>query len=131
LYTELSGGEKQRTQLARALAQIDFSDAEMAAPQRYLLLDEPTASLDLGHQQQLMRAIRDLAKQGVVVVVIVHDVSLAARYADKLLALQSGKVLAFGAASEVVTEAVIQVLYQVDVKVIQHPETGKPVVLGV
>jgi len=131
LYTELSGGEKQRTQLARTLAQISFPEAAGDPAQRYLLLDEPTASLDLGHQQQLMQLIRDLAEQGVVVVMIVHDVNLAARYADKLLALQSGKVLAFGAASEVVTEAVMQVLYQVDVKVIQHPETGKPVVLGV
>ena len=126
LYTELSGGEKQRTQLARALVQSGCPDK-----QRYLLLDEPTASLDLGHQQQLMQAIRQLASQGVVVVIILHDVSLAARYGDKLLALKKGKVLAFGSAEDVVTESVMHELYDVDVKVMPHPETGKPVVLGV
>lgn len=131
LYTELSGGEKQRTQLARALVQIGCPDKQSHSLQRYLLLDEPTASLDLGHQQQLMQAIRQLASQGVVVVIILHDVSLAARYADKLLALKKGKVLAFGSAEEVVTESVMRELYDVDVKVMPHPETGKPVVLGV
>lgn len=129
LYTQLSGGEKQRTQLARALTQITAVDG-CDAP-RYLFLDEPTAALDLGHQKQLMQAVKKFAQQGVSVVMVVHDVSLAARYADSLLAMRDGHVLAMGAAHKVVTVATMKELYQVDVKVASHPETGKPVVLGV
>lgn len=129
LYTQLSGGEKQRTQLARVMAQIsEPADQDKA---RYLFLDEPTASLDLGHQQQLMQGVQHFAQQGVAVVMVVHDINLAARYADRLLAMHKGSMLACGTAGEVVTEEIMSKLYQVDVNVMPHPETGKPVVLGV
>ena len=131
LYTFLSGGEKQRSQLARVMAQISVPEGSISSKARYLFLDESTASLDLGHQQQLMQVIQAFAQQGVAIVMVMHDINLAARYVDKLLAMYDGKVLAYGSAQEVVTENLMKTLYQVDVKVIAHPETGKPVILGV
>ncbi|TQV84302.1 heme ABC transporter ATP-binding protein [Exilibacterium tricleocarpae] len=127
LYPQLSGGEKQRVQLARVMAQVwRGADAEP----RLLLLDEPTTALDLGHQHQLMAAIRRFAAQGVAVVMVVHDLNLAARYADRLLALHQGRALAAGTVPEVLTAAVIRQLFNVDVRVVKHPDTGKPEILG-
>lgn len=126
LYTQLSGGEKQRVQLARVMAQVWSADD--ASP-RLLLLDEPSSSLDLGHQLQLMDAIRRFAKQGVAVMMVVHDVSLAASYADCLLALDQGHPIALGTPEAVVTETVMQELFKIPLRVIQHPENGKPMVV--
>ncbi len=129
LYTELSGGEKQRVQLARVFAQIwQAEDAENAT--RVLLLDEPTAALDLGHQHQLMRSIRKLAEQGVAVIMVLHDINLAARYADKALALLCSERLAFGTIDEVISEENIRALFEVDVHIAEHPEHKSPVVIG-
>ncbi|MCL4169000.1 UNVERIFIED_CONTAM: hypothetical protein GTU68_027587 [Idotea baltica] len=128
LYTELSGGEKQRVQLARVLAQI-WSREDAPAESRLLLLDEPTTALDLGHQQQLMSAIRTLAQQGVTVVMVLHDINLAAHYADNILALLCSQQLAFGSVNEVITAPNIKSLFGVDAKVIMHPERNTPVVI--
>lgn len=129
LYTELSGGEKQRVQLARVLAQIwRAEDADCG--QRLLLLDEPTTALDLGHQHQLMQAIRKFAASGVIVVMVLHDLNLAARYADKVLALQCSQTLAFGSVSQVICSDVIQALYATGVAVLHHPDYSTPIVLG-
>jgi iron complex transport system ATP-binding protein len=125
-YTQLSGGEKQRVQLARVMAQI--WRAEDADP-RLLLLDEPTSSLDPGHQQQLMQAIRSFSDQGVAVVIVMHDVSMAACYADYLLALDAGNVAALGSVEEVVTADLMQQIFKAKLEVIQHPVSGKPVLL--
>ncbi len=127
LYPSLSGGEKQRVQLARVMAQIWRSDADA---DRLLLLDEPVTSLDLGHQRQLMQAVRTFADSGVGVVMVVHDISLAAAYSDHLLAMNAGKWVAYGEPEAVVTEALIGELFDTQVQVIAHPNTGKPVVLG-
>lgn len=129
LYPQLSGGEKQRTHIARAIAQISTLSDEGGG--KYLLLDEPTSSLDMGHQQQLMGLVRELAATGVTIVMVMHDVNLASRYADSLLALKNGRLLCSGAAEEVVNERIMRDLYGVDVRVSTHPDTGKPVVLGV
>lgn len=129
LYTELSGGEKQRVQLARVLAQIwNAGDAPNGA--RLLLLDEPTTALDLGHQRDLMRAIQTFARQGVAVVMVLHDINLAARYADSMLALLCSQQIACGTVSEVVTEANIERLFGLKAEVIPHPQAGTPVVIG-
>lgn len=128
LYTRLSGGEKQRVQLARVMAQVWRAED---ADQRLLLLDEPTAALDLGHQQQLMQALRRFADQGVSVVMVVHDLTLAARYADSMLALDRGRAVALGTPAQVLTAAVVEQLFQVQARVVPHPDTGKPVLLGV
>lgn len=128
-YTELSGGEKQRVQLARVFAQI-WQAADAPNGVRLLLLDEPTAALDLGHQRLLMRAIRELANHGVAVVMVLHDINLAARYADKALALLRSERLAFGSIDEVINQKNIKSLFEVDVHIARHPEHNSPVVIG-
>lgn len=125
-YTRLSGGEKQRVQLARVLAQIWRAETTGS---RVLLLDEPVAALDMGHQQQIMNAISALARAGVAVVMVLHDVSLAARHADRLLALRASRVLAQGAPAEVVTPDIINQLFDIRARIMAHPDTGTPVVL--
>ncbi|MGN8158975.1 heme ABC transporter ATP-binding protein [Salinisphaera sp. SWV1] len=125
-YTRLSGGEKQRVQLARVLAQI--GSAEDAAA-RLLLLDEPVASLDIGHQSLIMRSLRRCAATGVAIVFVGHDVSLAAAHADRLLAVAEGTTVAWGTPAEVVTEATLARVFDAETHVIPHPVTGTPVVL--
>jgi len=135
LYTQLSGGEKQRVQLARVMIQIwrteDTSSRGMCNENnnRLLLLDEPTSSLDLGHQQQLMKIIRRFADQGVGIVMVAHDVNLVANHADTLLALCCGEVLAQGSPEKVITSELMKKLYQVDVDIISHPVSQKPLVV--
>jgi len=129
LYTELSGGEKQRVQLARVLAQVwDANDAENGT--RLLLLDEPTAALDLGHQQQLMSVISDFAKQGVAVIMVLHDINLAAHNTDKMLALLCSQRVAFGAPKDVMTVENINTLFGIEAKLIKHPQHGTPILIG-
>jgi len=126
LYTHLSGGERQRTQLARVMAQIWRAED---ADSRLLLLDEPTASLDLGHQQQLMQKVRDFAAQGVAVLMVLHDLNLALGFATRLLALYQGKLVADGPATEVLSADLLQRLFGAHAELIHHPHTGRPLVL--
>ncbi|KEZ76451.1 heme ABC transporter ATP-binding protein [Salinisphaera hydrothermalis] len=125
-YTRLSGGEKQRVQLARVLAQVWRAED---AGDRLLLLDEPVASLDIGHQSLIMRGLRRVAATGVAIVFVAHDVSLAAAHADGMLALADGGPVASGPPSQVVTEATLERVFDADTHVIAHPVTGTPVVL--
>lgn len=97
----LSGGEKRRAFLARALAQRP----------RLLLLDEPTAFLDLGHQAQVLDRARALADSGLCVVIALHDPNLAAGWSDRALLLRDGALVAQGAAREVLTADRLQALY--------------------
>ena len=90
----LSGGEKSRVHMARALAQLWHPRPDGAA--RWLLLDEPTAALDLAHQHAAMRLLRDWAAQGVGVVVVLHDLNLALRYADEVVVVSAGSGVAQG-----------------------------------
>lgn len=125
-YTQLSGGEKQRVQLARVMVQIwRQEDAE----QRLLILDEPTSSLDLGHQQQLMKIVRRFSDQGVGVIMVAHDINLVSHYADHLLALNCGEVIAQGQPNQVITQELMKQLYQADVDIVSHPKTQKPLVM--
>ncbi|WP_230414223.1 ABC transporter ATP-binding protein [Collimonas silvisoli] len=118
---QLSGGQRQRCWLAMVLAQ--------ETP--LLLLDEPTSMLDLGHQVDVLNRIRMLAAAGRSVVMVLHDLMAAARYADTLVAMRNGRVLAAGAPREIVTPALVQQLYQVDVDVLAAPGDGAPVVVPV
>ncbi|WP_052481016.1 heme ABC transporter ATP-binding protein [Gilvimarinus agarilyticus] len=129
LYPSLSGGEQQRIQLARVLAQIwRAEDASTSA--RLLLLDEPVTSLDIGHQHQLMQAVREFARTDVAVVMTVHDITLAGAFADRIIALKNGECIAEGSPHEVLTESLISHVFDTPVSIINHPQTGKPVVLG-
>lgn len=127
IYTQLSGGEKQRVQLSRVLAQIWEPSAVGG---RILALDEPTSSLDLSHQQQILTAVTGLARQGCAAVVVLHDLNLAARYADRILLLSCGRVAALGTPEQVLHPDIIAKVFGVKVYIIRHPETGAPVVIG-
>ncbi|RAP63900.1 hemin ABC transporter ATP-binding protein [Achromobacter sp. HZ01] len=119
-YPELSGGEQQRVQFARVLAQCEA--ARVPGEARYLLLDEPTASLDPRHQGELLRAAAELAHAGHTgVLVILHDMNLAARWCDRLLLLCAGRAIAAGAPAEVLTPANLRLAYGIDAQVIAHP----------
>jgi ABC-type hemin transport system, ATPase component len=126
LYTHLSGGEKQRAHLARVMAQIWRAED---AGERLLLLDEPTASLDLGHQQQLMQRVRDFAAQGVAVLLVLHDLNLALSFADRLLVLQEGRLIADGPSAEVLSPELLRRLFGASAELFHHPRTGRPIVL--
>jgi len=107
-YPTLSGGERARTDLARVLAQ----DTEV------VLLDEPTAALDIKHQEAVLAVARDLARAGRAVVVVLHDLSLAAGYADRVCVLSGGRVRADGTPREVLTDDLLTEVYQHPVQVV-------------
>jgi iron complex transport system ATP-binding protein len=125
LYTQLSVGEKQRTQLARVIAQV-CGEASLAGS--LLLLDEPTSSLDLAHQQQVLRAIRELAQQGCSVVLVIHDLNLAASIADQVLVLDKGRQAALGTPDHVFTRELFTKVFDVDVTISTHPQDGFPLI---
>jgi iron complex transport system ATP-binding protein len=116
----LSGGELQRAVIARALAQ--------KAP--ILLLDEPTAALDLGHQQHVLELVDELRRaDGLTVVAAMHDLTLAAQYGERLVLVDRGRVVAEGGASEVLTRERLESLYGANIRVLE--EAGAPVVVPV
>lgn len=101
--TELSGGERQRTIIARALA----TEAEA------LLLDEPVANLDIGHALDVLELCRELAREGKTVVIALHDLNLAARYADETVMISKGRIVAAGASADVLSDAGIERVFGV------------------
>ncbi|MFJ8495644.1 heme ABC transporter ATP-binding protein [Streptomyces sp. NPDC094038] len=117
-FSALSGGERARVALARVLAQ--------RAP--LLLLDEPTAALDLRHQELVLRLCRDRARAGDAVVVVLHDLALAAAYAHRVAILCAGRVAADGPPAEVFEERLLSEVYDQPVEVFPHPRTGVAVV---
>lgn len=117
----LSGGERARAQLARALVQIEaLSPSKTDAPARWLLLDEPTAALDLQHQHALLQLVRKCAQAGGIgVVVVLHDLNLALRHADDGLVLQQGRARALGPVREVLQPALVHRVWQVHGRVME------------
>ncbi len=128
LYPQLSGGEKQRVQLARVLAQI-WREEDAEGP-RLLILDEPTTALDLGHQQELMGIVKQFSTQGVAIMMVLHDINLASRYSDKLLALLCSEQIVCGNVESVVTEENISRLFNIKAKIIRHPSSNTPLVIS-
>lgn len=118
-FPSLSGGEKARVSLARVLAQ----DA------RVVMLDEPTAALDLRHQEDVLLIARDLAAGGRAVVVVLHDLSLAAAYADDIAIVHQGRLVALGSPGVVLTRERVEEVYRTPVRVLEDPDTGRPVIL--
>jgi iron complex transport system ATP-binding protein len=116
----LSGGELRRVLLARALAQE--ADA--------LVLDEPTAAVDLHHQLALFERLRAEADRGRAVLVVVHDLNLAAAYCDRLLVLAAGEVVGEGPPAEVLTEALVERVFRVRAYVTRNERTGTPLVIA-
>lgn len=119
-YPDLSGGEQQRVQFARVLAQCQAQREPGLV--RYLLLDEPISSLDPKHQIELLRITADLAhQQGLGVLVIVHEINLAARWCDQLVMLANGTIIADGAPETVLTKENLRSVYDLEADILPHP----------
>ncbi|EGQ25220.1 iron compound ABC superfamily ATP binding cassette transporter, ABC protein [Sporosarcina newyorkensis 2681] len=112
LISTLSGGEKQRVMVARALAQ----------QAKYLVLDEPTNHLDIHHQLQLMNLVKKL---NITVIAALHDLNIASVYCDHIYVLNQGQLAVAGQPEEVLTETILQEIFRVNTHIIQHPITGK------
>ncbi|WP_255572789.1 heme ABC transporter ATP-binding protein [Leucobacter tenebrionis] len=115
----LSGGERARTGFARV----------MAGRTGVLMLDEPTAALDLGHQEAVLGIARERARAGDAVLVVLHDLNLAGAYADRIALLRDGRLIACDAPDRVLTAETVSEVYRTPVEVIPHPVTGKGIVL--
>ncbi|MFQ6575156.1 heme ABC transporter ATP-binding protein [Pseudomonas sp. UM16] len=124
-YLALSGGERQRVHLARVLAQLWPGEQG-----RILLLDEPTSMLDPLHQHTTLQAVRDFADRGAAVLVILHDLNLAARYCDRILLLEAGSMHALDTPERVLNPASLKAVYGIDVLVQPHPERGHPLIIA-
>jgi len=129
-YLELSGGEQQRVQFARVLLQLTAAGhAEGGA--RYLFLDEPSSSLDPAHQHGLLRVVREMAHgEGVGVMVVLHDVNLAAQYCDRLALMAHGGILECGPPAKVLQPQALKRVYGAEAHVQAHPvHAGVPLVV--
>ena len=117
---ELSGGQRQRVWIAMALAQ----ETDV------LLLDEPTTYLDLAHQVEVLDLITDLNRQrGTTVAIVLHDLNLAARYADHVIAMKGGEIVAEGTSADVVTEDLVRDVFGLDSRVLPDPISGTPLII--
>ena len=116
--TEISGGELQRTIIARALAQQP----------RHLLLDEATSHLDISHQVEILATIRKLSEK-ITVIGVFHDLNLAAYFCDRIIAIKAGKIAADGAPEDIMTPAMLRSIFDLDASVSIHPVTGRPVIV--
>ncbi|MEM8958839.1 MAG: heme ABC transporter ATP-binding protein [Pseudomonadota bacterium] len=121
-FQELSGGEQQRAQLARVLVQV-WDPVGPDGP-RWLLLDEPVSSLDIGHQIEVMDLMRSYAGRGGGVVAVMHDLNLTAMAADMAVVMDNGRVLAKGAVDTVLTDDVLQRAYKCRLRVNSMPRNG-------
>ena len=120
-FSTLSGGERQRVVIASALAQSP----------RLLLLDEPTASLDIGHQLEVQALLRRLNADGMTMMLSTHDLNLAAALCRRLILLRNGRVVAAGPTDDVLTPATVRALYDVDADVERHSRSGRLTVVPI
>ena len=123
-YNSLSGGEKQRVHLARVLSQLDNDIAH-----RLLFLDEPLNNLDIKHQYNTLELIKQFTKKNNSAIVVLHDLNMAASFADKILLMEHGRVLAYGAPEEVFTEEKISRAYNFPCTICKHPVNESTMIL--
>lgn len=123
-YLELSGGERQRVHLSRILAQL-----WPISEQSVLLLDEPTSMLDPLHQHTLLKVVKHCAQQGAAVIVILHDLNLAARYCDRILLLDQGHVFIDDTPAKALTADSIEHIFGLSVTISRHPTLGCPLII--
>lgn len=125
-YLTLSGGEKQRVQYARVLAQI-WEKAAVGC--RYLFLDEPLTSLDISYQQEFLQIAREFTNNDTVLIAIMHDINLAIQYADKLFFLKDGELVAQGKPGEILSESLLENVFDIKTSIITNPLTNNPLVV--
>lgn len=128
-YTALSGGEQQRVQIARVLSQLVVNEQLDVYEGSVLLLDEPVAALDMPHQSLLMTLLQSLAANGLTVLLVLHDLNLVAAYVDKVAMLKAGRLMAFDSVDKVMTESLIEQVYDVKVDIMPHPKTARPLII--
>ncbi|WP_029920656.1 heme ABC transporter ATP-binding protein [Nevskia soli] len=132
-YPSLSGGERARVQFARVMAQIWEPPADGAAKDdgaRYLLLDEPTASLDLAHQHGCLLQARRFAASGVGVLAVLHDPNLALRYSDRVTVLENGRVTGQGPTRELLSRELLERTYGIGIELVHTAGEALPVVVA-
>lgn len=127
IMTTLSGGEQQRVHFARILVQLAYGEAEHGPG--ILMLDEPTASLDLRHQLDLLRLARERAGKGTAVIAVLHDLNLATLFASRIVMLDRGRVAVDGTAAETITDEWLERVFKVSTAVGRVPASGVPFVL--
>jgi iron complex transport system ATP-binding protein len=125
IVSTLSGGEQQRVQLARVLAQV------WEVPNGLLLLDEPTTGLDLLHQHHLLDVARQMARRGFAVVAVLHDLNIAAQYADQILMLRAGRREAYGTPRTVLTAPIVERVFGLPVQLLDNPCHHCPLIVPV
>lgn len=128
LYNELSGGEKQRVHIARALCQLDAAHRNQGET-AVLMLDEPTSSLDLAHQVRILNEARRQASMGRAVLIVIHDLNLAAAWADDIVLLAAGRIRACGRPAEIFDNRILSDAYGCAIEVNRAPEAGVPYML--
>ena len=126
LYQHCSGGEKQRVQLARVVNQLLSGTGSPGAT--YLLLDEPTSALDPGVQVSVLRLVSQLAEEGIGILAILHDINVAAQFADRIVVLHEGAIAIEGGAQEILQSNLLEDIYQTQFLSLSHPSTGPMVI---
>ena len=126
-YQTLSGGEQQRVQFARVLCQLEAGRS--VSERQALYLDEPIASLDLCHQLALLDMARVIASRGVAVLIVLHDLNLAVTYADRLVVMDRGRIVAQGEPAQTLDDALLRQVFRVDLSLSRAPAPGLPFLL--
>jgi iron complex transport system ATP-binding protein len=131
-FPTLSGGEQQRVHMARILAQI--WDQPKTGAARYLLLDEPVSNLDLTHQHLTLQVARRFSRESTGVLIVLHDLNLAANYADRICLMKNGRIIESGTPTETLTTANIKTIFNFDVSILEYgglplivPRIGEPI----
>jgi iron complex transport system ATP-binding protein len=125
-YLTLSGGEKQRVQYARVLAQVWEKPTD---GYRYLFLDEPLNSLDISYQHEFLQVAVELIKDHTVLIAVMHDINLAAHYADNLFFFKEGELVVHGKPKDILSAGMIEKVFNIKTTVIENPVTGKPLII--
>ena len=125
-FNTLSGGEQQRVQFARALLQV--GGLSKTTDDRFLLLDEPTSNMDVAYELNLLNLAKEVRKTGVGVIVVLHDLNLAARFSDQIILMNSGLIVASGQPEEVLSDRILSDVYSTQLRVERHEELDRIVV---
>ena len=125
-FNTLSGGEQQRVQFARALLQV--GGLSKTTDDRFLLLDEPTSNMDVAYELNLLNLAKEVRKTGVGVIVVLHDLNLAARFSDQIILMNSGLIVASGQPEEVLSDRILSDVYSTQLRVERHERLDRIIV---